>query len=178
MKKLDEQKENINNDLVFEVELIKQYDIDVNFILETIGQSDFSTTFAAQIKEQLGASPKLRSKTELIEEFIESLRSKNVPPELLPEEWDIFTRTKYTDTMSQLIEKESLKTTETYEYLKRAFENDAFQEHGTGISELFMQHTADDFFATPDKDRSLTLKEKLRSIFEYFRDILMRKPGE
>jgi len=173
-----EEKEKINNDLVFEVELIKQYDIDMNFILETIGKSDFSTTFAVQIKEQLGASPELRSKTELIDEFIESLRSKKIPAELVPDEWDIFIRTKYADTLNQLVKKEALKEKETYEYLKRAFENDTFQEHGTGVDELFLKHTAHDFFATPDQDRSMKLKEKLRNIFEYFRKILTRKSGE
>src|SRR5690606_9366149 len=72
----DAEKESINDDIVFEIELIKQVEINVDYILLLVdkvrkerGDGD-DTEVRAQITRALDASPTLRNKRDLIEAFV------------------------------------------------------------------------------------------------------------
>ena len=71
----DGDKVEINDDLVFEIELIKQVDINIDFIIQLIEQhrakkEKDKTELMIQIQKAVGSSPLLRNKSELIEEFV------------------------------------------------------------------------------------------------------------
>ena len=75
----DAEKESINDDVVFEIELIKQVEINVDYILMLVeqyrdasGDGDDKEIRAA-IERAVDSSPSLRNKKDLIEEFVESL---------------------------------------------------------------------------------------------------------
>ncbi|HNX57307.1 MAG TPA: type I restriction endonuclease subunit R, partial [Prolixibacteraceae bacterium] len=65
--------ENINDDIVFEMELIKQVEINIDFILELIRQlhecNSQDTEIIVKINKAIGSSVELRSKKDLIDDF-------------------------------------------------------------------------------------------------------------
>ncbi|HBS11556.1 MAG TPA: DEAD/DEAH box helicase, partial [Flavobacteriaceae bacterium] len=73
----DSEKENINDDLIFEMELIKQIEINIDYILELIRKYHKDHTknkeILTDINKAIDSSVELRNKKDLIEQFIESL---------------------------------------------------------------------------------------------------------
>ncbi len=71
----------INDDLVFEVELLKQVDINIGYVLMLVQKyHDSNCTdkmIIGDIERAIGASYELRNKKDLIEAFIDSLDSSN-----------------------------------------------------------------------------------------------------
>lgn len=71
----------INDDLVFEVELLKQVDINIDYVLMLVQKyHDSNCTdkmIIGDIERAIGASYELRNKKDLIEAFIDSLDSSN-----------------------------------------------------------------------------------------------------
>ena len=71
------EKESINDDIVFEIELIKQVEINVDYILMLVQRylaskdAGDNKEIRAAIDRAIGASPSLRNKRDLIEEFVD-----------------------------------------------------------------------------------------------------------
>jgi type I restriction enzyme R subunit len=69
--------ENINNDIVFEIELIKQVQIDIHYILHLLEKYHETNCknkeILSQIDLAMSSSPNMRNKKELIEEFIKQM---------------------------------------------------------------------------------------------------------
>lgn len=81
-KDRDGDKEQINDDVVFEIELIKQVEINVDYILMLVqkyrdeyGDGD-DKEIRTEISRAVDASPTLRNKKDLIEDFVDSLRRR------------------------------------------------------------------------------------------------------
>jgi type I restriction enzyme R subunit len=74
-------KENINDDLVFELELVKQTEINIDYILHLVEKYHAShckdKEVLVQINKAISSSPSLRLKKELIDEFIQQMNSEN-----------------------------------------------------------------------------------------------------
>src|SRR3546814_14999039 len=75
----DAEKEAINDDVVFEIELIKQVEINVDYILMLVerfiqakGTGD-DKEIRATIDRAINSSPSLRNKKDLIEQFVDSV---------------------------------------------------------------------------------------------------------
>ena len=88
-KDKDADKELINDDIVFEIELIKQVEINVDYILmlvakyrEQFGDGD-DKEIRAEISRAVDASPTLRNKKDLIEAFVDSVSVDGA----IDEEW-------------------------------------------------------------------------------------------
>ena len=68
----------ITDDIVFEIELIKQIEINIDYILMLVKKYHDSQSedkeILVTIKKAVDASPELRSKRELIESFISDIR--------------------------------------------------------------------------------------------------------
>lgn len=69
------EKESIAEDLVFEMELVRQVEINIDYILMLVeqrhGDHVKDREIAARIMSSVAASPELRDKSELIERFLE-----------------------------------------------------------------------------------------------------------
>ncbi|MDO5650469.1 MAG: type I restriction endonuclease subunit R, partial [Gallicola sp.] len=76
-KKSQGDSENINDDIVFEMELIKQVEINIDYILELIRRyhegNSADVEIMVTISKAINSSVELRSKKDLIENFIQSL---------------------------------------------------------------------------------------------------------
>ncbi|WP_371177402.1 type I restriction endonuclease subunit R [Buchananella felis] len=104
-KRTDAEKENIEDDLVFEIELVKQVEINLDYVLHLIGQAREDGKNQGEIRidpnimKLVDASPSLRSKRDLIQEFIERV---TVAPDTAPE-WPEFEEEKRQEELGQIV---------------------------------------------------------------------------
>lgn len=130
-------KEPIADDLVFEMELVKQVDINVDYILTLVehhrderGDGD-DREIPVEITRALSSSPTLRGKRDLIEEFY---RRVSVNGDV-PTEFEAFIAAKRDSELRAIIEAECLGEGArefAYESLHEGYVN----EEGTGLSSI------------------------------------------
>ncbi|MCA0360159.1 MAG: type I restriction endonuclease subunit R [Armatimonadetes bacterium] len=134
----DSDKEQILDDIVFEIELIKQVEINVDFILmlvakfrEAKGNGD-DVEIRAQITRAVDSSPTLRNKKDLIENFVDSVSATGE----LDAEWRAFVDRKREEELGQIIEEEKLKPEETRAFVESAFRDGVIRSTGTAITKV------------------------------------------
>lgn len=131
----DGDRESINDDVVFEMELIKQVEINVDYILMLVEQyrethgSDESEEIRAQISRAANSSPSLRNKRDLIEEFVNTV-SLTQP---VDEQWEEFIRTKRTAELNAIITEEKLRMPTAQSFIEEALTTGIVSTLGTGI---------------------------------------------
>jgi len=131
-RKTDEaEKEVINDDLVFEMELIKQVEINIDYIIELIKVYHSSHTkdkeILVDINKAIDSSVELRNKKDLIEQFIESLDVSSK----VDDDWINFVEKKKIEELEKIIENENLNKKETYSFIENAFRDGYVQKTGT-----------------------------------------------
>ncbi len=130
------EKEDITSDIVFEMELVRQVDITIDYILMLVEKYRAShgkdKTILASISAAVNASIELRSKKELIEGFIESVNASSS----IASDWKRYVRERKEADLSALIERERLKPDETRKFLERAFQNGELKTIGEGIQKI------------------------------------------
>ena len=162
----DGDKEDINDDIIFEIELIRQIEVNIDYILMLIDKYKDShcrdMTILATIDRAINSSIQLRSKKELIESFIEQV---NISTEVV-KEWDEFLqKSKEADT-SRLIEEEGLKEDEARRFIDNAFRDGEMRTTGTAIDRLMPPMSR--FGGGNRAQRKAEIIEKLLSFFEKY----------
>ena len=126
----------INDDIVFEVELINQIEIDIDYIFMLVEKYHDShcedKELLGTIKKAVDASPELRSKKTLIETFISSIN--NVDDVIA--EWQDYVTKEREEALDQLIKDEKLKEPETRKFIESAFRDGELKTTGTNIDDL------------------------------------------
>ncbi|MDR1347488.1 MAG: type I restriction endonuclease subunit R, partial [Prevotellaceae bacterium] len=128
--------ENVNDDIVFEMELIKQVEINIDYILELIRKYHEGHLQDKEIVVTIGkaidSSVELRNKKDLIEQFIASL----TPATNVDDDWQKFVSEKQKEELSCIIADENLNREETEKFVKNAFRDGFIPETGTAITKL------------------------------------------
>jgi len=162
--------ENINDDIIFEMELIKQVEINIDYILELIrkyheGNSQ-DTEIIVRISKAVGSSIELRSKKDLIDQFIATL----TPAANVDENWQTFVEKKKTEELERIISEENLNKDETIKYMENAFRDGYIPETGTALTKVLPPVSR--FTPTDDRARKReTVIGKIREFFNRFWDI-------
>jgi type I restriction enzyme R subunit len=137
-KEKDSEKESINDDVVFEIELIKQVEINVDYILMLVqkyrdqrGDGD-DKEIRAEITRAIDASPSLRNKKDLIEAFVDRVSATGA----IDEEWTTYVAARRAAELDKIIEDEGLRADETREFVERAFRDGSIQSSGTAITRV------------------------------------------
>ena len=137
-KETDAEKEAINDDVVFEIELIKQVEINVDYILMLVqkyrgerGDGD-DKEIRAEITRAVDASPSLRNKKDLIEAFIDSITVQGD----IDEEWGRFIAARREAELAEIIASESLRPDETRAFIESALRDGAVRATGTAITKI------------------------------------------
>ena len=131
-------KETINDDVVFEIELIKQVEVNVDYILLLVRQylekrgEPGDVEVRATIARAVDASPSLRNKKDLIEAFVDSL---TVDADV-DAEWRAFVAAKRTEDLDRIIAEENLRPDDTHEFVQRAFRDGAVPTAGTAVTRI------------------------------------------
>lgn len=129
-------KENINDDLVFEMELIKQIEINIDYILSLIKQYHKENTtdkeILVDINKAIDSSIELRNKKELINQFITSLDvGANID-----EDWQEFVNKRKIEELEQIIKDENLNRNAAYTFVNNAFRDGHIATTGTAITRV------------------------------------------
>jgi len=129
-------KENINDDLVFEMELIKQIEINIDYILTLIKQYHEGHTqdkeLLVDINKAIDSSVELRNKKELINQFIASLDvGANID-----EDWQKFVSKRKIEELEQIIKDENLNRDAAYTFVNNAFRDGNIASTGTAITKV------------------------------------------
>lgn len=126
----------IIDDIVFEVELIKQIEINIDYILMLVKKYHDThcedNEMLITITKAIDASPELRSKKELIENFIAGINDV----EDVMKEWHDYVAEKREEELVQIIKEENLKEPETRKFLENAFRGGEIKTAGTDIDKL------------------------------------------
>lgn len=170
-RKVDEgDKENINDDIVFEMELIKQVEINIDYILELIRKYHASNQedkeLLIDINKAIDSSIELRNKKELIEQFVSSINADSS----VDDDWQSFVNSKKIEELDRIIIDESLDKDETYRFIESAFRDGSVQTSGTAITKIMPPVSR----FSPDQSRGKkreTVLDKLASFFNKFFDI-------
>ncbi|HIW74693.1 MAG TPA: type I restriction endonuclease subunit R [Firmicutes bacterium] len=130
------EKENINDDIVFEIELIRQVEINIDYILMLVAKYHDSNCedkeILVTIDKAINSSIQLRSKKELIEDFI---RTVNASTEV-DADWRKFVLEQKEADLSAIITEERLKPEETRKFIDNSFRDGALKTIGTDIDKI------------------------------------------
>lgn len=132
------EKESINDDVVFEIELIKQVEINVDYILLLVEQylkkkgTGEDKEIRATIERAINSSPSLRNKKDLIVQFVESVNTKAK----VDVQWQSFMAAKKTEELERIITEENLNAEAAREFVEHAFRNGAVPTAGTAITKI------------------------------------------
>lgn len=165
-KRKDGEKEDITDDIIFEVELIKQIEINIDYILLLVKKYHDShcqdKDVLISIRKAVDASPELRSKKALIETFIAGIN--DVDDVML--EWRSFVAEERENQLMEIINSEQLKENETRKFLEDCFRNGEIKTTGTDIDKLMPPVSR--FGGGNRAAKKQTIIDKLKTFFERF----------
>lgn len=169
-KSVDNEKENINDDLVFEMELIKQIEINIDYILGLIKKYHEDHTknreLLIDINKAIDSSVELRNKKDLINQFISTLDVHSV----VEDDWKDFVEKKKIEELEQIIESENLDRDATYAFVQNSFRDGNVATTGTALTRVLPPVSRFSPGGERTKKRESVL-EKLTGFFERFFDI-------
>lgn len=155
----------IIDDIVFEVELIRQIEINIDYILMLVKK--YHDTHCEDkevlitIEKAIDASPELRSKKQLIETFISGINDIDD----VMTEWHNYVAEEKEKELAQIIRDERLKEPETRKYVENAFRDGEMKTSGTNIDKLMppVSH-----FGGKRTEKKQGIIDKLKAFFEKY----------
>lgn len=130
------ERENINDDIQFEMELIRQVDINIDYILMLVekyhAKNCEDQEILASIDRAIDSSIQLRSKKELIHGFINTMNAATV----VERDWHTFVAQQKEEDLGEIIQTEKLKPEETKRFLENSFRDGTLKTTGTDIDKL------------------------------------------
>lgn len=156
----------IIDDIVFEVELIKQIEINIDYILMLVNKYHDShcedKEVLITIKKAIDSSPELRSKKLLIENFISGINDVDD----VMAEWSDYVNKNREEEILQIIDEEKLKGIETRKFIENAFRDGEIKTTGTEIDKLLPAVSR--FGGGSRAAKKQTVIDKLKSFFEKY----------
>lgn len=158
-------KEDITDDVVFEVELIKQIEINIDYILLLVKKYHDShgddKEVLITIHKAIDASPELRSKKALIDNFIDGI---NEVSDVLGE-WHEYVAQEREKQLTEIIKEENLHSEETHKFIENSFRDGGIKTTGTEIDKIMPSVSR---FGGGREKKKRTIIEKLKAFFERF----------
>ena len=156
----------ITDDIVFEIELIKQIEINIDYILMLVKKYHDShcedKEVLVDIRKAVDSSPELRSKKQLIENFINGINEV----EDVMGEWNEFVDQQREEELAQIIADEKLKPQETRDFIETAFRDGEVKTTGTDIDKIMPPVSR--FGGSGRAAKKQTVIEKLKAFFEKY----------
>lgn len=159
-------KENINDDLVFETELIRQVEINIDYILLLVQKyHDSNCTnkeILVNISKAIGSSIQLRSKKELIENFIGSVNADTD----VEKSWKDFVRQRKDEDLKEIIDSEHLKPQETRAFIDNSFRDGQVRTTGTDIDRILPPMSR--FGGGNRQEKKKSVIDKIQAFFDRY----------
>lgn len=129
----NERKENINDDVVFEIELVKQVEINIDYILMLVKkyqqEGNQNKEIVVTIEKAVNSSMNLRSKMELIRNFLSRINAQTE----VDGDWKKFVDEQRENDLVVIIGEEKLKMEETHKFIDNSFRDGVLKTAGTDI---------------------------------------------
>lgn len=159
------EKESIEDDIVFEIELVKQVEVNIDYILNLVEQyhskNMLNKEAVANVLKAVDSSMQLRSKKQLIEDFLNRV---NVDTDI-QKDWRSFVEKQREKDLQDMIEEENLKPEETRKYLEDCFENGQLRTAGLAIDNIMPPVSV---FGGKKAKKKTSIIEKLTEFFEKY----------
>ena len=135
-QKDDGEKESIKDDIVFEMELVKQVEVNIDYILMLVAKYHQSNRedkeILGTIDKAIKSSLALRSKKELIDGFISKINADTN----VMDDWGKFVKEQKEIDLKKIINDENLNEEETRKFLDNAFRDGQVKTSGTDIEKI------------------------------------------
>ena len=163
-------KEDITEDLVFEIELVKQVEVNIDYIMLLVTKYHSEHTGNAEIRlsisKAIDSSIELRNKKDLIENFIDSLTPEVTDVDVV---WHEYIERQKEQELESIISEERLKPEETRRFIEASFRDGAIRENGTDVASILPPMSR---FSKDRATKKETVLSRLKAFFERFRDII------
>ena len=157
---------NIADDIVFEMELVKQIEVNIDYILMLVAKYHQSNCkdkeILIAIDRAIKSSFELRSKKELIESFINTINANSV----VERDWRKFVIEQEEKDLQDLIDQEKLKPEETRKFVANSFRDGAIKTTGTDIDKILPPVSR--FGGGGRAQKKQTVIDKLKTFFEKY----------
>ncbi|MFR7772984.1 MAG: type I restriction endonuclease subunit R [Lachnospiraceae bacterium] len=162
--KAKQEKTDVTGDVVFEMELIKSIEVNIDYILGLVKKYHDSNMedkeILVNIQKAIMASPDLRNKKDLIMAFIDSLdQNSNVYAD-----FESFMNSKKKEELDKIIAEENLNKEETYNFIQRSFEQGRVETNGTEVSTILPPMN----MFTPNNDRQEKKNKVIDRLLNFF----------
>ena len=165
-KSKSEEEESIKEDIVFEMELVKQVEVNIDYILMLVAKYHASN---CEDKEILGSIDKaikssltLRSKKELIDKFISKINADTN----VYSDWAKFVKQQKEIDLENLIKEENLNEKETRKFLDNSFRDGEVKTTGTDIEKILPPMRR--FGGGNRAEKKQTIIDKIKKFFEKY----------
>lgn len=164
-------------DIVFEVELLKQVDINIDFIYELLAKAKDESNeekreqILQEIEKWVDSSLRLRGKGDLIKEFARyfvNLDNSANNEDFIDAEFKAFVKQKKTDELAKIVENEGLNAIKTKEFVQKSFKNGEISDLGVDFREILPKSS---LFAPNNAHKDKRVFGLLKGFYEKYRDI-------
>lgn len=165
-KKYKTEAESIKDDIVFEMELVKQVEVNIDYILILVAKYHESNCtdkeILGSIEKAIKSSLALRSKKELIDTFISKI---NVNTDVM-NDWTKFVKEQEETDLKKLIEEENLNEEETRKFIDNSFRDGQVKTTGTDIEKILPPMRR--FGGGNKSERKQTIIDKVLKFFDKY----------
>ena len=168
--------ETIEDEIIYELELVKQVSIGIDYILALVAQYHESNcqdaSIRVKIQKALDASPDLKDKKELVEKFIERQTpdSTNVL-----DKWEEYIIEQRKQELEQIIADEKLNSDEAMKFMHQSFEDGYVTTTGLDITKLLPPMPIFGAEAGKRAEKKKTVIEKLEAFFKKYFNLIESK---
>lgn len=184
---------NIADDVVFEMELVRQVEVNIDYILMLVERYHSKhckdKNVLASIKVAIDSSPQLRSKKKLIEGFIAQLNEKELDKLVdsggnitvydsngnkvsIVDCWSEYVEQKYNHDLAQLVQNEGLNDSLTRKFMEKSFNAGEVSELGTDINDLMPRMSRFGSAARARAQKKTRIIDRMRELFNEFVGII------
>lgn len=162
----DVEADSFKDDIVFEMELVKQIEVNIDYILILVAKYQKSgckdKEVLVAIDRAIKSSLELRSKKQLIDTFISTI---NADSDVLGD-WRVFVQKQKEADTDTLIAEEKLKPEETRQFLANSFRDGAIKTNGEELSGILPPVSR--FGGGNREEKKQRVIEKLLKFFEKY----------
>lgn len=169
------ERESITDDVVFEIELIKQVEVGVDHILMLVDRYRKSkgngedVEIREEISRAVNSSPSLHNKKDLIENFIERISGHTGD---VQDEWKQYIREQADEELTRIIQEEKLHEDKARALVEESWQRGGIPSNGTRISDL-LTNVGSRFGRAKDRSsRKTRLTERLQAFYERFSGVI------
>ena len=135
-KRKGTERADVKDDIVFEIELVKQVEVNIDYILELIMKYHKDNCrdkeILVNVERAINSSLELRSKKELIMTFI----NKVDPGTDVVQEWATFVDQEMKNELESMITENKLKPEETRTFIQNSFRDGILKTTGTEVDSI------------------------------------------